>query len=170
MRLSNGVYIADTARVMGDVELGKNVNIWYSAVVRGDVAKIVVGQGTNIQDSALIHCDYGEDNTIGEYVTIGHHAVVHGQAVGDHCLIGMGAVLLARTKIGNRCIIAAGAVVSPGKVIPDESVVMGIPGIIVRSITDRERDTFRKSADGYVTNAKLHCESPADPRVVRWGE
>jgi len=126
-------YIADTARVMGEVELGTDVGVWYGALIRGDVAKIIIGDNTNIQDNATIHCDHGKPNIIGSNVTIGHNAVVHGQAVGDGSLIGMHATVLGRTKIGKNCLIAAGAVVPPGLEVPDGMVVMGVPGKVPRS-------------------------------------
>ena len=121
-------YLADTARVMGEVVLGEGVNVWPAAAIRGDVALITIGAGTNIQDNATVHCDSGKPNTIGEHVTIGHNAVVHGVSVGDGSLIGMHATVLGGTVIGKRCLVAAGALVPPGLEVPDDHVVMGVPG------------------------------------------
>ena len=100
MREARGAYIADTARVIGDVRLGTDASIWYGAVVRGDVAPVVIGEGTNVQDNAVIHCDHRYANVIGRDVIIGHGAIVHGELVGDNTLIGMGAIVLGRTRIG----------------------------------------------------------------------
>lgn len=165
----NGAYIADTARVLGEVELGRDVNIWYGALVRGDVAKIVIGQGTNVQDNAVIHCDYDLPNIIGSNVTIGHGAIIHGERVGNGTLIGMGAILLGQTKIGKHCIIAAGSVVTPGFNVADGNVVMGIPGKIVRRTTKEEQESLRTMPLRYVHSAKLHYENPDAPRIQPWG-
>ncbi len=162
-------YVADTARVLGEVSLSPDVNVWYGAVIRGDVAPITVGQGTNVQENAVIHCDQGFPNTIGSLVTIGHDAVVHGSSVGDGSLIGIGARVLGRTKIGKACLIAAGAVVPPGLEIPDGMVVMGVPGKIVRPTTDQEKELLLTLPPRYIALAKLHVEDPQNPRVKRWG-
>ena len=170
IRLVNGVYLADTARVMGCVELGPDVNVWYGVTIRGDVAKVTIGQGTNIQDNAVIHCDYDQDMTIGQYVTIGHGAVVHGQSVGDYTLIGMNATVTGRVRIGSECIIAAGAVLAPGTEVAAGSVVMGVPGKVVREATKQERAFLHSAGPQYVQTAKLHCGQPDDARVRVWGQ
>lgn len=169
IHLVGKVYIADTARVIGEVEIGADVSIWYGVAIRGDVAKVVIGEGANVQDNAVIHCDHGKPNIIGRHVTIGHSAVVHGMEVGDGSLIGMSATVLGRTVIGRHCLIAAGAVVPPGMVVPDAMVVMGVPGKIVRPISDEERRYMEHLPLHYVRLAKLHHEHPADPRVKPWG-
>ncbi|MEE9212311.1 MAG: gamma carbonic anhydrase family protein [Phycisphaeraceae bacterium] len=169
MRRINGVYVADTARVLGEVELAANVNLWYGVIIRGDVAPVTIGARTNVQDNAAIHCDWDEPNVIGADVTIGHGAIVHGREIGEGTLIGMGTTVLAGTKIGKRCLIAAGAVVTPGFVVPDGMVVMGVPGKIVRETTDQEKKYLSWSAARYVQEAKLHHEQPADVRVKPWG-
>ncbi len=165
----NRVYLADTARVLGEVELGEKVSLWYGVSVRGDVAQITIGRGTNVQDNAVIHCDSGLPNTIGSQVTIGHGAVVHGQSVGDGTLIGMGATVLGRTQIGRRCLIAAGALVPPGMVVPDGMAVIGVPGRIARQTTDQEKQYLDWLAPHYIELARLHHEQPADPRIRPWG-
>jgi len=114
MRHIHGIYLASTAIITGDVMCGQNVNLWYGAVVRGDVAPITLGENVNIQDCAVVHCDYGVPNTIEAGVVIGHSAVVHGTRVGADTLIGIGAKLLSGSVVGAECIIAAGAVVPPG--------------------------------------------------------
>ena len=169
MRHVNGVYIVDTVRVLGEVELGADVNIWYGVVIRGDLAKITIGQGTNVQDNAVVHCDQGVPLVIGGHVTIGHGAIVHGRGVGDGTLIGMGAKLLGRTNIGKGCLIAAGAVVPPGMDVPAGMVVMGVPGKIVRKTTDEEKQHLVAVPPHYVETARLHHTSPDGPRVRPWG-
>ncbi len=169
MRKVGNVYIADTARVLGEVELGEGVSIWYGVSIRGDVAKITIGRETNVQDNAVIHCDSGVPNTIGERVSIGHGAIVHGESIGDGTLIGMGAVVLGRSRIGKHCLIAAGAVVTPGMIVPDHSVVMGTPGRIVRQTTDEEKKYLAWLAPQYVRLSRQHHEHPDAPTVRPWG-
>ena len=168
MQHIDGVYLADTARVRGEVTLGQGVNLWDGVAIRGDVAPVVIGEGTNVQDNAVIHCDAGIPNVIGKHVTIGHSAVVHGAEVGDGTLIGMGAVVLGRTKIGRNCLIAAGAVVPPGLKVPDGMVVMGVPGKIKRETTDEEKKYAAHLPPHYVELARLHHENADDPRVAAW--
>ena len=163
-----GVFLADTARVLGEVTLGNDVTVWYGAAVRGDVAAITIGDGTNVQDNAVIHCDSGVPNVIGANVTIGHGAIVHGKRVGDWSLIGMGATVLGQTEIGAGCLIAAGAVVPPGLVVPDGMVVMGVPGKIVRPTSEKEKAYMAWLAPHYVQLAKLHATEPNHPRFRAW--
>ncbi|MEM9790826.1 MAG: gamma carbonic anhydrase family protein [Planctomycetota bacterium] len=162
MRRVNHAWIADTARVVGDVTLGHNVSIWYGAVMRGDVAPISIGDETNVQDNAVIHVDHSFPNRIGACVTIGHGAICHGQAIGDGSLIGMGATLLGRSKIGRNAIVAAGALVPEGMEVPDEHVAMGVPAKVVRPINDREREYIAVLPPRYVEEAEMHWrgESP----------
>lgn len=162
-------YLADTARVTGQVVLGDGVSVWPSAVVRGDVAMVTVGEGTNIQDNATVHCDSGKPNTIGKHVTIGHNAVVHGVSIGDGSLIGMHATVLGGTRIGERCLIAAGALVPPGLEVPDEHVVMGVPGKVMRETNDKEKAYLAWLAGHYVKLAKRYVEMPDDPRLRPYG-
>ena len=162
-------YLADTARVMGEVELGDGVNVWPSAAIRGDVAKVTIGTGTNIQDNATVHCDSGKPNTIGEHVTIGHNAVVHGISIGDGSLIGMHATVLGGTVIGKRCLVAAGALVPPGLNVPDDHVVMGVPGKVVRETNEEEKKYLAWLAAHYVELAKAYVASPNDPRFRPYG-
>ncbi|MCA9237988.1 MAG: gamma carbonic anhydrase family protein [Planctomycetales bacterium] len=142
-RTASGAYIANSAAVIGEVVLGAEASVWFSAVVRGDVAPITVGERVNIQDGAVVHCDTGIPNRIEDDVTIGHRAVVHGVRVGRGSLVGMGAVLLGRTEIGEECLIAAGAVVPPGTIVPDRSLVVGVPGKVVRPVNDKEHEYLR---------------------------
>lgn len=143
-------FLADNATVIGDVTLGPECSVWFTAVVRGDVAPIVLGKRVNVQDGAVIHCDSGVDNRIGDDVTIGHRAVVHGASVGDGTLIGMGAVVLGRTVIGKECLIAAGCVVPPGMNVPDRMLVAGVPGKIVRPVGEKDLAYMRWLTTHYV--------------------
>lgn len=162
-------YLADTARVTGDVVLGDGVSVWPSAVIRGDVAAVVIGERTNIQDNATVHCDSGKPNTIGPRVTIGHNAVVHGRSVGEGSLIGMHATVLGGTVIGRRCLIAAGALVVPGLAVPDDHVVMGVPGRVVRPTNEEEKQYLAWLADHYVQLAERYVRTPKDPALRPYG-
>ncbi|QQE11650.1 gamma carbonic anhydrase family protein [Planctomycetota bacterium] len=165
----NDVYIADTATVLGEVHLEAGVNIWYGASIRGDVAKISIGKNTNVQDNATVHCDGGFPNVIGENVTIGHNAVCHGEYIGDGTLVGMGAIILGRTKIGKNCVVAAGTVVPPGTEVPDGMVIMGVPGKVRREANDAEKGFMERNPPHYVNLAKLHFEEKeTEPRVITW--
>lgn len=165
IRRQGNVYLADTARVVGDVKLGAGVSVWYGVVIRGDVAPIVIGERSNVQDNAVIHCDHLHPNIIGRDVIIGHGAIVHGEWIGDNSLIGMGAKVLGRTRIGNRCIIGAGAVVPPGLEVPDGTVVVGVPGKIVREVNDADQAYLAKLPGHYEALARRHADQPDDPRV-----
>jgi len=153
-RNKSGAYIAHNATVTGDVSLGEDCGVWFTTVIRGDVAPVVIGQRVNIQDGSVIHCDSGVTNTIEDDVTIGHRAIVHGMHVGKGSLIGMGATVLGRTKIGRECLIAAGAVVPPGLEVPDGMVVMGVPGKIVRPVKEEELKYMRWLSGHYVQLAR----------------
>ena len=135
----NGIlFLAPTAVVCGEVVCGAGVNVWFGAVVRGDVAPIILGDTVNLQDGAIVHCDAGVPNVVEAGVVVGHAAVLHGARVGEDTLVGIGAKLLSASEIGKECLIAAGAVVAPGSRIPPRSVVMGVPGKVVRSVTADE--------------------------------
>ncbi|MEM1329443.1 MAG: gamma carbonic anhydrase family protein [Planctomycetota bacterium] len=170
MHETEGYYVADTASVIGDVRLGKDVSVWYGAVIRGDVAPIVIGAGSNVQDNAVVHCDHRYANVIGKNVIIGHGAIVHGESIGDNSLIGMGATVLGHTKIGTGCLVAAGAVVPPGLEVPDGMVVMGVPGKIVREVSDADRAYLAKLPPHYVRLARHHIASPEDPTIYTMSE
>ena len=138
------------AVVVGDVKLGENCSVWYNAVIRADEDAIVIGDGTNIQDNAVLHVTTGLPLTLGRNVTVGHGAILHSCAVGDDSLIGMGATVLDGAVIGKGCLIAAGAVVTPRSVIPDGSMVMGAPAKVKRPLTDEERADIVRNAQVYV--------------------
>jgi carbonic anhydrase/acetyltransferase-like protein (isoleucine patch superfamily) len=155
-RTPGNYYRAHNATLTGDVTIGPLASFWFNAVVRGDVAPIRIGSRTNVQDNAVIHADTDVPNDIGDDVVIGHGAIVHGAKVGDRCLIGMGATLLSGTKLGDDVFIAAGAVVPPNVQVPDGMMVMGVPGKIVRPISEKEREYMRWLAQHYVELAEKY--------------
>jgi carbonic anhydrase/acetyltransferase-like protein (isoleucine patch superfamily) len=152
-KLGKGAYIATGAVVVGDVTLGDHASVWYNSVLRGDINRIVVGDYSNIQDNTVLHLadDYG--CIIGEYVTVGHSAVVHACTVGNECLIGMGAIVLDGAEIGEQSIIGARALVTQGTKIPPGSMVLGSPAKVVRPLTAKERKGLKYWAKKYAANA-----------------
>lgn len=151
--LGERCFVADNAAVIGRVTLGDDCSVWFGASVRGDAAAITVGDGSNIQDNATVHCSSGEPTVIGKRVSVGHNAVVHSAAVEDDCLIGMGAVVLNGAVIGRGSIVAAGAVVTKGAVVPPRSLVMGIPGKVVRSVPEGAN---RENAEIYIETKEAY--------------
>jgi carbonic anhydrase/acetyltransferase-like protein (isoleucine patch superfamily) len=147
---SSGAYLAHNSTVTGDVQLGAGSSVWFGAVIRGDVAPVVIGERVNVQDGSVIHCDTAYANTIEDDVTIGHRAVVHGERVGRGSLIGIGAVVLGHTIVGEECLIGAGAVVPPGTNVPDRMLVVGVPGRIVRPVNEKELEYLRWLSRRYV--------------------
>jgi carbonic anhydrase/acetyltransferase-like protein (isoleucine patch superfamily) len=138
MREYNGVYLARNTILTGDLVLSTGVNIWYGCVLRGDIARITIQEKVNLQDGCIVHTDYDAPLLIEAGVVAGHGAIIHGRRVGAGTMVAMGATLLSGSDIGEECLIAAGSLVTEGKKIPPRSVVMGVPGKIVRSITDEE--------------------------------
>jgi carbonic anhydrase/acetyltransferase-like protein (isoleucine patch superfamily) len=155
-RTPSGYYRAHNATITGDVTIGALASFWFNAVVRGDVAPLSIGSRTNVQDGAVIHADTDVPNQIGDDVVIGHGAIIHGTKVGNRCLIGMGATLLSNTKLGDDVFIAAGAVVPPNLEVPDGMMVMGVPGKIVRPVSEKERQYMRWLAAHYVEVAEKY--------------
>lgn len=145
-------WIAPDAAVIGRVKLEHNASVWFGAVVRGDNDLILVGENTNVQDGAVLHTDPGLALTIGRNCTIGHKAILHGCTIGDNTLIGMGAVVLNRASIGRNCLIGANALITEGKVIPDNSLVMGQPGKVMGELNDEAVAKLTRSAENYVRN------------------
>lgn len=158
MKKAKNVFIAPNATVVGNVTLEESSSVWFGAVLRGDGDHIQIGKGTNIQDLAVVHVDPGVPVAIGEGVTVGHAAIVHGATVGDHTLVGMRATLMNNVKVGKYCIIGAHALVTEGTEIPDYSVVMGAPGKVVKQVPEDRRDDLRKSAEGYMKRAQQYLE------------
>lgn len=155
MRIAESAFIAPGAVVLGDVEMKDDVSIWYHATVRGDREPIAIGRGSNVQDNCVVHTAAGFPVTIGENVTIGHSAVIHGCTIGDNSLIGMGAILMNGSSIGKNCIIGAGALVTEGMKIPDNSVAVGNPARVVRRTTEQDIAANLKNAASYMEDAKL---------------
>ncbi|MET0790377.1 MAG: gamma carbonic anhydrase family protein [Polyangiaceae bacterium] len=156
-KIADGVFIADTARVIGDVEIAADASIWFGSVLRGDVGAIRVGARSNIQDLTMLHMSLGISNTvIGEDVTVGHRVVIHGALIGDGALIGMGAILLDNCEIGAEALIAAGTVVTAGTKIPPRTLVLGQPGKVVRDLKESEWLQGRTLAARYIEVAKAH--------------
>lgn len=143
-------FIAKNATVFGDVQIGSESSILFNAVVRGDTSAIRIGERTNVQDLCCIHADPGFPCEIGSDVTIGHRAVVHGAKIANHVLIGIGAIVLNGASIGEWSVVAAGALVPEGKVIPPRSLVMGVPGKVVREVTEADIEMIRHAAEHYV--------------------
>ncbi len=153
-------FVAPGAVVVGDVTIGPQSSIWFQAVLRGDCEAIRVGSRSNVQDGCVLHADPGFPCTIGDGVTIGHRAIVHGATVGNNVVVGMGSIVLNGAKIGRDSIVAAGAVVTEGADIPPGSLVMGVPGKVRRALTSEETEYNRHAAQHYVENAKRYGERP----------
>ncbi len=153
-RIADSAWVADSAQVIGDVELAADVSIWFGTVIRGDTATIRIGSGSNIQDGSVLHADVGKPLTIGSNVTVGHKVMLHGCTVGDGSLIGIGAVVLNGARIGKGCIVGAGALVTEGKEFPDGSMIIGSPAKAVRELTPEQSEGLRQSALHYVANAQ----------------
>ena len=151
-------WIAPNAHVIGKVTLEAGVSIWFGAVLRGDNDPIVIGEGTNIQENSVLHTDEGHPLTIGKGCTIGHMVMLHGCTIGDNSLIGIGSVVLNDAKIGNNCIIGAQALITEKMVIPDNSLVVGAPGKVIREISPEVAAKITKSASGYVVRSRLFKE------------
>ena len=145
-----GVTIASTAVVTGDVQLGKNVSIWYGAVLRGDFGGICIGDDSNVQDNCVIH----EKTTLGKGCTVGHGAILHGCTIGDHCLVGMGAIVLDGAVLEDNCMVGAGALVTGKTVAPAGSLLLGNPAKVVKELTPEQIAYIRQDAESYVNLAK----------------
>ena len=149
-------FVADGARLVGSVTLGERASVWYNAVLRADMESISIGAFSNIQDSVSVHVDAAHPAEIGEHVSVGHNAVVHGCTVGDGALIGIGAVVLSGAVIGAGSLVAAGAVVLEGTIVPPRSLVAGVPAKVRRELTDDEVAALRDNAVRYLSNAERH--------------
>jgi carbonic anhydrase/acetyltransferase-like protein (isoleucine patch superfamily) len=151
------VFIADTARVLGNVELHEDVSVWYGAVLRADFDKIIIGERTNVQENVIMHVDHGSPIVIGTDNIIGHGAIIHGSAIGNFNLIGMGATILNGAKIGDGCIIGAHALVTENMVVPDGSMVLGMPGKIVKTLPFEEvKSGVLPGVAEYISEAKKY--------------
>lgn len=167
MQAIRDYYVATNAVVRGDVVLGAGVNIWFGVTIRGDLAQITLGPRVNIQDGSIVHTDYDVPMDIEEGVVIGHAAIVHGRRIGKGTLIGMGAKLLSSCEIGQDCLIAAGSLVTEGRRIPDRSVVMGMPGKIVREIKPEELEHTKEINAHYLELAQRYARGAHPPPWLR---
>jgi len=156
-RDEGAVFVAPNSTVLGDVVLGPGSSVWYGAVLRGDDGTLTLGENTNVQDNAVLHCDPGGAVTLGKNVTVGHCALVHGCTVGDGSLIGMHATLLNHCVVGKNCIIGAGALVPEGMVIPDGSVAVGVPARVIKQVSPAQAEANLHNAAHYVEHGKLHA-------------
>ncbi|HEX9990391.1 MAG TPA: gamma carbonic anhydrase family protein [Chloroflexia bacterium] len=161
-RVGKGCYVAPTATLIGDVTLEEGASVWFGCVLRGDVSPIVVGARSNIQDNTVIHGEDGCPTMIGEDVTVGHSAIIHAATVGDRVLVGMGAVLLSRCRIGEHSIIGARALVTEGVEVPPGSLALGIPVRVRRALSEEEKADIVQSAKRYVKYARRYLEMVRD--------
>jgi carbonic anhydrase/acetyltransferase-like protein (isoleucine patch superfamily) len=155
-QIDASAWVADSAQVIGDVQLAADVSIWFNTVLRGDNETMRIGRGSNIQDSSVLHSDRGSPLTIGEEVTVGHQVMLHGCTVGKGSLIGIQSVVLNGAKIGQYCLVGAGSLVTEGKEFPDGSLIMGRPAKVVRELTPEQIEGLRQSAASYVANAQRY--------------
>ncbi len=152
-------FIANNAAVTGDVSLGKDCSVWYGASLRGDLAPVTIGAESNIQDNASVHVDTNTPTIVGNGVTVGHNAILHGCTVEDNCLIGMGAIVLNRAVVGEGSVIGAGALITEGKIIPPRSLAVGSPAKVIRQIDDENLAKVKKNAGHYIELARRHKNS-----------
>jgi len=156
--IGEGHFIAPNAAVIGDVTLHDRSSVWFSCVLRGDADRIVIGAGSNIQDGTVIHADEGYPTIVGDNVTVGHNAMIHGCTIGDGSLVGINAVVLNGAVVGKGCLIGANALVTEGTVIPDGSMVLGSPAKIKKTFSDEERKVLGLNAEHYVANARRYLD------------
>ena len=156
--LEKDVFIAEGAICLGDIEIGEGSSIWFHSTLRADRDKIHIGEKSNIQDNCVVHVDSGFPVEIGDYVTIGHGAVIHGCTIGDNSLIGMGAIILNGARIGKNCIVGAGALVTQGMEVPDNTLLLGSPAKAVRPLTQEEIAANRRNAEEYYEEGRCYAE------------
>jgi len=153
------VFVADNAYVVGDVEVGSDSSIWFNAVIRAEVESIKIGSETSIQDCCVLHTDAGHKVTVGDRVTVGHGAILHGCQIASNCIIGIGARILNGAKVGEWCIIGSGAVVTEGSEIPPHSLALGVPARVVRPLTEDDKKRIIESAAAYLKLKNLYLKS-----------
>jgi carbonic anhydrase/acetyltransferase-like protein (isoleucine patch superfamily) len=152
-RLHATAYVADSAEVIGNVELAEGASVWFGAILRGDNDRMSIGRGSNVQDGSVLHSDPGYPLTLGADVTIGHMVMLHGCTIGDGTLVGIGAVVLNGAKIGRNCLVGAGALVTEGKEFPDNSMIVGAPAKAIKELTPEQAARMRHAAEHYVENS-----------------
>ena len=156
--LGEGHFIAPNAAVIGDVTLHDRSSVWFSCVLRGDAERIVIGAGSNIQDGTVVHADEGFPTVIGDNVTVGHNAMIHGCTIGDGSLVGINAVVLNGARIGKGCLVGANALVTEGMVVPDGSMVLGSPAKIKKTFSEEEREILELNAAHYIANGRRYLD------------
>jgi len=154
--IADSAWVADSAQVIGQVTIEEDASVWFNATLRGDTASLHIGRGTNIQDGSVLHADHGFPLTLGEGVTVGHQVMLHGCTIGDHSLIGIGAVVLNGAKIGKSCLVGAGSLVTEGKEFPDGSMIIGSPAKVVRQLSEAQIEGLKLSAQHYIQNARRY--------------
>lgn len=154
--ISNDTYISESVDIIGDVVIEENVNIWFGSRLRGDMNKIVIGKNTNIQENSVVHVDTNSPCIIGEKVTIGHGAIIHGCKISNNVLVGMGSIILNNAKIGKNTIIGAGSLVTQGKEFPEGVLILGNPAKVIRELTKEEIKSIEYSSDNYVALSKKY--------------
>ncbi len=164
-RVAPTAFIAQSADLIGDVEVGENASIWFATVLRGDIEPIRVGANSNVQDASVLHTVAGEPALVGAWVTIGHNAVIHGCVIEDHCLIGMGATILSGAKVGEGSIVAAGSLVLEGTIIPPRSLYLGAPARFKRQLTDADRIFIDAHATHYLEYKERYLAERSSGRV-----
>jgi len=157
-RIHSSAFVAESANLIGAIEIGKDASVWYQVVIRADDEPVIIGEGTNVQDGSIIHIDDGMPTVLGKGVTVGHRAIVHGAVVEDHVLISMGAIILSGAQIGKHCIIGAGALVLENMNIPPNSLVLGVPGRVIRPVTDEQIKRIYQTAQGYIERSQIYRE------------
>jgi len=158
--IGDGVFVAPGAFVLGEVQIGKDSSVFFNSVVRGDVNSIVIGSETNVQDNCMLHVSSAYSLEVGNGVTIGHNAVVHGCSVGDNVMIGIGAIVLDGAVIGKDSIVAAGSLVPPGKVYPPGSMIMGSPAKVTRDLTPEDKAFITRTGEGYIKLKDKYLDDP----------
>jgi carbonic anhydrase/acetyltransferase-like protein (isoleucine patch superfamily) len=156
--IGKNVFMSQNCTIIGRCFIDEDCSIWYNSVLRGDVNDIKIGRGTNIQDGCILHCDKEYETKIGENVTVGHNAIIHGCTIGNNCLVGMGATILDGAVIGNNVIIGANSLITSGKNIPSGMLVMGSPAKVARELTPEEIEGIRHSAEGYIRLSKEYAK------------
>ena len=157
-RIHPSAFVAESADLIGAVDVGKDASIWYQVVIRADDEPVTIGAETNVQDGSIIHIDAGMSTVLGKGVTVGHRAIVHGAVVEDHVLISMGAVILSGARIGEHSIIGAGALVLENMKVPPGSLVVGVPGRVLRPVTDEQIERIHRTAEGYVERGRIYLQ------------